>query len=172
MGGACLRKRLPGVIRLVLLSAVSLCVLVVAIRAASFLPVALSAFYGSFGGSPFNDARFEEQQWVSAVTAEDGQNPRGLMAEDLRKRFLHRGMSRREVRALLGDPDNSAWDERTGVDRYFLGHWGPMSIDGDYLIIHYDKYDFRLRAPDSSNRGVPKLVFEVVVPQDSRRLIE
>lgn len=90
--------------------------------------------------NPFDAERFEQAKWKSAVTDREGRNPRGPMAGDLRRRFLKKGMSKKAVRALLGEPDNSESDEMAGnVDRYFLGHWGPMSIDGDYLIIHYDQ---------------------------------
>jgi hypothetical protein len=42
------------------------------------------------------------------------------MAEDLQKRFLRRGMSKREVRALLGEPDNSRYDESSGLADHYL----------------------------------------------------
>ncbi|MBI3912337.1 MAG: hypothetical protein HY320_15570 [Armatimonadetes bacterium] len=90
--------------------------------------------------NPFDAERFEQSKWKSAVTDRGGQNPRGPMAGDLRRRFLEKGMPKEAVRALLGEPDNSESDEVAGnIDRYFLGHWGSMSIDGDYLIIHYDQ---------------------------------
>ena len=49
-------------------------------------------------------------------------------------------MSKKQVRQLLGPPNNSQYEEAKGkTDSYFLGHWGDWSIDGDYLIIHYDR---------------------------------
>lgn len=52
-----------------------------------------------------------------------------------------RGMSKAEVRRLLGASDNSQYETEQGnIDNYFLGHWGFMSIDGDLLVVHYDPH--------------------------------
>ena len=111
---------------------------------AALLLLLLGLVYGptiySLLRNPFNDRTFDRSVWIEAASGPEVRNPRGPMAEDLRARFLHRGMSKRDVRALLGESSNSQYEEEMGVeDHYFLGHWGEMSIDGDYLIIHYDK---------------------------------
>jgi hypothetical protein len=92
--------------------------------------------------NPFATERFDRAKWLAAASTSDWEyrNPRGPMAEDLRRDHLRKGMRRAEVRALLEKSDNSqAEDAAANSDRYYLGHWGTMSIDGDYLIIHYDK---------------------------------
>ena len=93
-------------------------------------------FYNGFLRSHFDDQRFDRAKWTAPASVNSDRTPRGRMAGDLRRRFLRRGMSRSEVRALLGRPD----DEERGVeDHYLLGYCSPMSIDGDQLIIRYDR---------------------------------
>jgi len=90
--------------------------------------------------NPYNDRPFDRKVWLSAADDDSRDNPRGPMAEDLRRRFLRKGMAKKEVRSLLGDPRNSWYEEARGrEDHYFLGYWGYMSMDGDYLVVHYDK---------------------------------
>ena len=90
--------------------------------------------------NPYNDKPFDRKVWLSAADDDSRDNPRGPMADDLRRRFLRKGMMKKEVRSLLGDPANSQYEEARGrEDHYFLGYWGYMSTDGDYLIVHYDK---------------------------------
>jgi hypothetical protein len=118
---------------------------IVGAAAALLLLLVLGLVYGRAAYTllhrPFNDRTFDRSVWIGVAGVPLERNPRGPMTEDLRRRFLHEGMSRREVRALLGQPDNGPYPEATTAieDHYFLGHWGEMSIDGDYLIIHYDK---------------------------------
>ena len=91
---------------------------------------------------PFDDKPFDRDTWLRAATATSGPNPRGPMAEDLRRRFLRAGMSRKAVNSLLGKPDGG-WDDKQKLheDHYNLGQWSILSIEPDYLVIHYDKDD-------------------------------
>ena len=89
-------------------------------------------------GSPFNDKKFVRSVWLASAHNDDARNPRGRMAEDLISNHLRIGMSKSDVRKLLGKSNNSEYDETQNTDCYFLGHWGFMSIDGDYLIIRYN----------------------------------
>jgi hypothetical protein len=83
--------------------------------------------------NPFDDAAFNQQTWLTVP------EERGPMAQDVCGRIVKIGMSKEEVRFMLGPPDNSQQDDEQGnLDRYFLGQWGPMSIDGDQLLVHYD----------------------------------
>jgi outer membrane protein assembly factor BamE (lipoprotein component of BamABCDE complex) len=63
-------------------------------------------------------------------------NPRGDMVDDLVGDHLRRGMSRDEIRSLLGSPDRtgSGWD-------YCLGMWSGFRIDYDWLSLSFDKGD-------------------------------
>jgi len=117
---------------------------VVLLVSASVLSVLVIAFFvivpREFYNSPYNDKGFDRGIWLSAARNDDMRNPRGPMAEDLRRHYLRNGMTREQVRRLLGKPDNSEYDEQQGkVDHYFLGAWGFISIDGDLFIVHYDK---------------------------------
>ena len=88
--------------------------------------------------NPFNDARFLRGVWLTADNTK-AKYARGPMAEDLRQNHLKVGMLRKDVRHLLGEPDNGRDEERQNVDRYYLGIWGYMSWEGDYLLIYYNK---------------------------------
>jgi hypothetical protein len=57
--------------------------------------------------NPFNDRKFERSIWLSASGNHTAKNPRGPMAEDIRKNYLQIGMSKSDVRKLLGKTDNS-----------------------------------------------------------------
>lgn len=90
--------------------------------------------------NPFAAQRFDRAKWLAAAPVAPGKNARGPMAEDLRRRYIRRGMTRTEVQHLLGPPNSLGCDEKAaGGDWYYLGPWGSMSIDGDYLGIHYGK---------------------------------
>jgi len=89
--------------------------------------------------NPFDEERFDRAKWLAAGSAADAKNPRGPMAEDLRRRFLPKGMGKADVRTLLGAPYNSQWAEEHNQDCYILGAWGYMPIDPSILIIYYDE---------------------------------
>jgi hypothetical protein len=90
--------------------------------------------------NPFRTDRFDRAKWMAAApTTEQWREGRGPMAEDLRRHFLHRGMSGSDVRRLLGPPNSGGCQQKPGEDWYYLGVWGDWSFDGDYLIIHYDR---------------------------------
>lgn len=89
-------------------------------------------------GSPFDDKIFVRSEWLASAHNCEMRNPRGRMAEDLISNHLRIGMSKSDVRKLLGKSNNSEYDETQNTDYYFLGGWGFMSIDGDYLIIRYN----------------------------------
>jgi hypothetical protein len=86
----------------------------------------------------FASARFDPATWRAARADPGGtSNPRGPMVEDLRRRLLHRSMSKAHVRRLLGPSDNSEYEEQRGiVDIYCLGCWTGVEVD--LLVIHYD----------------------------------
>ncbi len=93
---------------------------------------------------PFRRERFNQARWLSAPTSlsepDPTHNPRGPMAEDLRRHFLHKGMSKASVIRLLGRPSGCGESEGPNEYCYYLGAHGAMSIDGDYLVIHQDRY--------------------------------
>lgn len=89
--------------------------------------------------NPYNDARFERTTWLASASSWDSKNPRGPMADDVRRNYLRIGMPKKAVRKLLGKSNNSQHNEQQNEDHYFIGNWGYMSIDGDFLIIHYNK---------------------------------
>ena len=95
---------------------------------------------------PFNDARFDHKEWLSASGSRKMDNPRGPMVEDLQQRFLHKGMTRRQVELIIGKPDcTSKYDLERGIEGYFLGCWGFCAIDPQYLQVQYDKQGMLIR---------------------------
>lgn len=113
---------------------------ILAVIAASALALWLWPLIHGMVGNPFTTERFDRAKWMAAESGPEWRHPRGPMAEDIGRRLLHTAMRRADVRALLGGSSNSEHDEQQGnVDRYYLGVWSYMSIDGDYLIVHYDR---------------------------------
>jgi len=110
---------------------------VAAILIASIVFVA--PFAHAMLNTPFNDRPFDRSTWLRAANDDGLRNPRGPMADDLRRRYLRPEMTKSAVRELLGKPSNSEEDERRGnVDRYNIGAWGVFPIDPYYIVIHYD----------------------------------
>lgn len=84
--------------------------------------------------SPFGQREFEQHVWLADVER------RAAMADDLCQRLLHEGMSKTDVRALLGDPQNSEYQEEQGnIDAYCLGAVEQFVMDAYFLEIHYDE---------------------------------
>lgn len=112
----------------------------IAAAALVVLIVIVAPFAYALFRNPFDDKPFQRGIWLRAASDSSPRNPRGLMAEDLRNRFLRKGMPKKSVHSLLGEPDNSQYDEQVlHVDCYYLGSWGFMDMEGDYLVVHYDK---------------------------------
>lgn len=117
----------------VLITGIVLLVLVIAVAV-----YAGPMFYHLLLYNPFDDRAFNRAEWTNSPRLGEADSPRGPMAEDVLHNRLHRGMTKSEVRKLLGLPNNSRFEDENHIDSYFLGHWGYMSIDGDCLIINYD----------------------------------
>lgn len=87
--------------------------------------------------NPFNDRPFDRQVWLAMRDSEEHDNPRGQMAQDIRKRHLKRGMTRKEVENLLGKPDLSSSSDNPW--QYILGEWSGFRMDTDTLDVHFDE---------------------------------
>ncbi len=89
---------------------------------------------GTQSPTPGGQREFEREAWLAGV------EQRYAMTDDLCQRFLHEGMSKTEVRALLGDPENSEYQEQQGnVDAYQLGTVEQFVMDAYFLEVHYDE---------------------------------
>jgi outer membrane protein assembly factor BamE (lipoprotein component of BamABCDE complex) len=64
-----------------------------------------------------------------------------MMYADLVEHRLRKGMTKREIKQLLGNPDNQddPWDDGRDVWNYLLGGWSGLRIEGDYLSVEFDK---------------------------------
>jgi hypothetical protein len=106
------------------------------------ITVAVAVRFGpwiyAFTDNPFNDEPFTRSKWMALGPHTGGwRQGRGPMAEDLQRRFLHKGMRRGDVRTLLGNASGGP-GQKSNEDWYYLGVWAYMSIDGDYLVVRYD----------------------------------
>jgi hypothetical protein len=96
---------------------------------------------------PFDDRAFEPTLWRQSRDPSD--SPRGKMVDHLIATKLRRGMSEREVRRLLGEPDHKQRAADLYPDQgfpatdlilsYHLGMWSGLRMDGDFLAIHFDR---------------------------------
>ena len=92
-----------------------------------------------------DSTRFDAALWESA----DRYSAQGRcgMVEDLSKTRLGRGMSRSEVRRLLGEPDESdfagsRWANRGRYDAYVTCfYYNVIDYDTDYLVLFFDAAD-------------------------------
>ena len=85
--------------------------------------------------NPFNDRTFDEEIWHAYHNSLDSGNPRGNMADDLRKNHLRRGMAKEQVIELLGEPES---EKSSQLLEYNLGMWSGMGFDYDTLDIYFD----------------------------------
>lgn len=84
----------------------------------------------------YGNIRFNGTVWRRLANQGGMGNPRQRMVKDLRQRYLRNGMTRQEIRQLLGKPDYGSFSK--DVDSYFIGVLGFMSVDASTLDIRYD----------------------------------
>lgn len=84
------------------------------------------------GCSDMSD-RFDAKLWQAQHNSTAFDNPRAGQIESLQRDHMRAGMSRADVRALLGEPEAST----PGMDRYALGV-APLGIDPQTYVIRYD----------------------------------
>ena len=85
--------------------------------------------------NPFDNRTFDKEIWHTYHNSTDQDNPRGNMADDLRKNHLYSGMTKKQVLELLGEPD---FEKQSHVFKYVLGGWSGFRIDYDSLDIYFD----------------------------------
>ncbi len=84
-------------------------------------------------------SRFDRAVWISRPELEGSDTPRSRMVSDVMHRYLKPGMSRQQVRELLGKPDStSQFDTENHREGYGLGHIGAFGIDPSILVLQYD----------------------------------
>jgi hypothetical protein len=101
----------------------------------AIIAIALLGYYGMWI-QPFSNAKFDRAIWLKAKS-DDFHNPRGPMTMDLRRNHLHHGMTRQQVRSLLGPPDCHVSHDPS-MDSYWLGAWGGFQMDSQSLDIYYN----------------------------------
>jgi hypothetical protein len=92
--------------------------------------------------SPFDDMPFDAHEWRKLYNYPSADNPRGPMAEILRKNLLNTRPTKNEVLALLGDPDCMSEEDKQRQDflSYGLGAWSALGFAPDFccLQIYFD----------------------------------
>ncbi len=89
---------------------------------------------------PWNDAKFDQETWLASPNYQQrAENPRGPMTDDLIQNHLPIGMSRTAVHKLLGKASFPSYYK--DIDKYYVGHWGFMTVDGEFLNIKYNRAD-------------------------------
>lgn len=97
------------------------------------LVLAAGALYGVHRRY-YGNTYFNRQHWIGLANKGGVDNPRQRMVKDLRRRYLKPGMTRQQVRHLLGKPDYGRLS--SDADSYFIGADG---IDGISLDVRYDR---------------------------------
>lgn len=93
-----------------------------------FMPGLLSTY------EDWGDLQFTSERW-KAVDAKVPGNPRGAMLSDLIETHQLVGLTRDEIKALLGPPDHISG----GSDwQYYLGAYSGFQVDEDILVIEFN----------------------------------
>lgn len=96
-----------------------------------------------FWNDPFNDRRFDSEQWTQLSGSTSYDNPRGPMAASLIEYLEGHLPTREEVISLLGPSEYpcGALDPPLGsVDTclsYAIGAWSGMRMDNDTLDVYF-----------------------------------
>jgi hypothetical protein len=99
------------------------------------IAVLLGAFVWWASVGVFSTSRFDKAEWLTHVPQErEITCYRGGMARDIKNRLLTPGMTKQEVEALLGPPDNNHKPQEL---EYTLGMCSGFRIDHDGLIIRF-----------------------------------
>jgi hypothetical protein len=103
--------------------------------------LAFVALVSLLSDSPFDDQPFDQVVWLKHYNDNDPDNPRGLMADAIKKRLLHEKPTISSVMLLLGDPESMHEANKAGfsfVLSYNLGMWSGFRIDYDTFDIYFD----------------------------------
>ncbi len=95
------------------------------------LVLAAGALYGVHRRY-YGNTYFNRQQWIGLANKGGADNTRQRMVKDLRRRYLRLGMTRQQVRHLLGKPDLDSLSKDT--DSYLIDNANGVSLD-----VRYDK---------------------------------
>lgn len=87
---------------------------------------------------PFNDRAFNREVWLDHYEDWGTMNPRGRMGKSVQELLLNSGMTRVEVKRLLGPPEIDSEDYAI---QYLLGPYSGFRIDYDFLVISFDEDD-------------------------------
>lgn len=99
------------------------------------MAVLLGAFAWWASVGIFSTSRFDKAEWLAPISQErEITCYRGGMARDIMNRLLAPGMTKQEVEALLGQPDDH---HKPQEFEYTLGMCSGFKIDYDGLIIRF-----------------------------------
>jgi hypothetical protein len=84
---------------------------------------------------PFAGRSFDRDVWHQFHGKDAPDNPRASMVASLQRSYLHSGLTRDQVVALLGEPD---MEKRPEMYEYNLGMWSGFRVDYDGLQVHFD----------------------------------
>ena len=85
----------------------------------------------------YNDWWFDEAIWKNQPKTTSDRDNRMYMSEDLQQRILKKGMTRQQIRALLGRPDAQDFAQNKKSLYYHLGSDWHLVL----LEIEFDKHD-------------------------------
>lgn len=91
----------------------------------------------------WGDRPFDSGGWKTAPTMQqdrDGEhNPRGAMVRSLCRSGQLRGLTRAEVRDVLGEPDTLAYPPTTSDEawHYYIGWYSGFHMDPDFLAVGF-----------------------------------
>ena len=87
----------------------------------------------------WTSTRFDAERWRQCEIVYEDETERMYMVDDLLERYSLQGMSRREVRLLLGKPDAEHFCSDADYAYYVGLERGFIQVDPAYLVLRFDE---------------------------------
>jgi hypothetical protein len=112
------------------------CLLIVGLFALAFVGAGMWFFFGDSIRERWSRQRFDSVAWQSGQSRTNAMRIR--MVDDLMRRHIFRGMSRNQITAILGEPDETGYFKEWDMV-YWLGpERSFMSVDSEWLVFRLD----------------------------------
>ncbi|KNY24809.1 outer membrane protein assembly factor BamE domain-containing protein [Pseudobacteroides cellulosolvens] len=89
-------------------------------------------YFGSNMLTNYSNTFFDKKRWSNKP------NKRVYMVDNMLKEYNLKGMSKEEIKGLLGEPTNTEYFKTPNNYVYYLGPERGLKIDSEWLVIEFD----------------------------------